>query len=339
MARPRVIVNGYEIMTSLGPSLKASLKNLKSNQTNIKRVSELTHKNFDMGDYFQDFWLSPVDYISSKSLESSCPLYLRNRSLGMICLVLENLQKQTPNFWGFDSIDPSRLGLAYSSLSTNQSFMYKNLKKFFSAHTLDRFTMLNTLANANGAFLTQNLKIKGPFMTNSNACAAGTSALIDAFKAIALGEADSVLVVSGEECDSPVNLNGCYRFRAMNGGESEYMCRPFDSRRSGILLGEAAAVAVLTKYDSDSYEREAIDGDTLLEMLGYASTNDGYHIVQTEPHGEGAFRAMKAACSGFESEIREEGFLVVNCHAAGTPVGDLSELKALVQLAKHLKVK
>lgn len=339
MARPRVIVNGYELMSSLGPSLEASLTNLLSNQSNIKRVSQLTHSNFDINDYYKDFWLSPVDYIPPKDLESKCPVFLRNRSLGMICHVLDRMQKQQTCIFGPHPVDPTRKGLAYSSLSTNQSFMFKNMKKYFTNKNLDRFTMLNTLTNANATFLTQNLQIKGPFMTNSNACAAGTSAFIDAFKAIKLDEADSVLVVSGEECDSPINLNGCYRFRVMNAGESDYVCRPFDSQRKGILLGEAAAIAVLAKYDSFQNKPKLSDDEWAFEMLGYGSTNDGFHVVQTEPHGEGAYRAMRMACSGYEADIQREGYLVVNCHAAGTQVGDQSELKALLRLARDLQVK
>jgi 3-oxoacyl-[acyl-carrier-protein] synthase II len=179
-------------------------------------------------------------------------------------------------------------------------------------------------------------QIKGPFLTNSNACAAGTSALIDAFKALKLDEADAFLVVSGEECDSPLNLNGCYRFQAMNKGQTEYQCLPFDFKRNGIQLGEGSAVIKLRAEREVSAPRSS---DIEFEMLGYGSTSDGYHVVQTEPEGEGAFRAMKKACEGFEEDIKKEGYLVVNCHAAGTQVGDKSELKALLKLSKYLKVK
>ena len=150
-----------------------------------------------------------------------------------------------------------------------------------------------------------------------------------------------MLVVAGEECDSPINLNGCYRFRAMNGGEHDYQCLPFDSKRQGIMLGEAAAVVYLKKSNSISDEEILFEFDSncLFEMLNFGATSDGFHVVQTEPQGDGAFRAMKKACFGFEKEIKDEGFLVVNCHAAGTQVGDLSELKALLKLADHLQVK
>lgn len=79
--------------------------------------------------------------------------------------------------------------------------------------------------------------------------------------------------------------------------------------------------------------------DPFIEMLGYGINSDGYHFAHTEPSGEGALRSMRAAISGFEDLIREEGVMAVNCHGTATKVGDESELKALSKLAEELQVK
>lgn len=91
------------------------------------------------------------------------------------------------------------------------------------------------------------------------------------------------------------------------------------------------------KYNFNSKDENIQNG--FIEMLGYGMNSDGYHFAHTDPSGNGAYRSMKKAISGFEKEIRKEGVMAVNCHATSTKIGDESELKALSKLADELGVK
>ena len=152
------------------------------------------------------------------------------------------------------------VGLALSSLSTNQVWAYNNavLSIPSKSKKMDRFSMLNVLSSADGCHLTPLLKLKGPFMTNANACASGTSAFIDSFRSIVFGDARAMLVAGTEECVSPFNLNPPFKFGAMNKGEEGYTCAPFDKRRSTITLGEGAGAVIV---------RELEHGNAMLDMF------------------------------------------------------------------------
>lgn len=152
----------------------------------------------------------------------------------------------------------------------------------------------------------------------SNACASGTSALGLGFRLVRSGREPLVLAAG---CD-PMSAFTFWGFNALRLVTPE-RCRPFDTRRSGLLLGEGAAVLVLEEWERARERGARIYG----EILGYGEANDAYHATHPQPQGEGAARAMGRALEDASRPASELGY--VNAHGTGTRANDEAEASAL----------
>src|SRR5690606_25174210 len=123
----------------------------------------------------------------------------------------------------------------------------------------------------------------------------------------------------------PLPLAGFAAMRAMStrNDEPERASRPWDKDRDGFVLGEGAAVMVLERAD----HAEARGARVYARLAGAGLTSDGYDIVQPEPDGSGAARAITAALR--DADVAPADVVHVNAHATSTPVGDLAEVAAL----------
>jgi len=149
-------------------------------------------------------------------------------------------------------------------------------------------------------------------VTVSLACASGAAALIEAVRALRLGECD-VALCGGVGADvDPFTLAG---FGLLGALSARGLSRPFDVHRDGFVLGEGAAMAVLC----------ADDGPALAEVGGVGRTQDAFHITAPEPSGERAAQAMSLALR--EAGLAEVGY--VQAHGTSTPLNDEVEARAL----------
>lgn len=106
----------------------------------------------------------------------------------------------------------------------------------------------------------------------------------------------------------------------------ENVCKPFDKKRSGIVLGEGSGMFILELYESAIARKANIYG----EVKGYSTNGDSYHLTKPSNNGEGGFLAM--ANSIIQSNLNPNEIDLISCHATATEVGDISELKALTNL-------
>jgi 3-oxoacyl-[acyl-carrier-protein] synthase II len=159
------------------------------------------------------------------------------------------------------------------------------------------------------------LGARGPVMTVSTACASGATAIGVGADLIRHGVADWV-VAGGYDILCRFVMRGFDALRSLTREE----VRPFDRRRSGLLLGEAAALVLL--------RREAEAGPRRLgSLLGYGSAGDGHHISAPDPEGRGLERAIAAAMR--EAGVRPSGIDFVSAHGTGTPLNDRIETRVL----------
>ena len=147
----------------------------------------------------------------------------------------------------------------------------------------DRRRLSQALYDGPGWALARWLGARGPVITVSTACASGATAMAVGADLLRAGEADAV-VAGGYDALCRFVLRGFDALRSLTRDE----VRPFDRRRSGLLLGEAGALALLVR------ERDA-RGPRLGTLLGYGSASDGFHIAAPEPEGRGLERAIRAA--------------------------------------------
>ncbi|MCC7507291.1 MAG: beta-ketoacyl-[acyl-carrier-protein] synthase family protein [Saprospiraceae bacterium] len=168
------------------------------------------------------------------------------------------------------------------------------------------------------AFLRQKFKLSGPQRSIATACAAGNYAIGAAVSALRSGRA-SVALAGGVEPFSRLALVGFSRSRAM----ATDRCQPFDQNRSGMLLGEGAAIFVLEKAN-DALRRGA---RPLAEIVSLGLSCDAYHPTAPEPEGQGMATAIRLALEA--GGIGPEVIDWVNAHGSGTRLSDSAEAKAM----------
>jgi 3-oxoacyl-[acyl-carrier-protein] synthase II len=177
------------------------------------------------------------------------------------------------------------------------------------------------MPNAATSAISLKYGLRGPGHCVSSACATGNHALGEAKRMIERGEADVVLAGSAEAANRPLAMAA---FRAMGAMSSQGMSCPFDSRRDGFVMGEGAGILVL-----ETAEHAAARGaKTYARLAGYGASHDAYHLVQPDPSGQGAIRAMKMALD----DAGVENVDYINAHGTSTPFNDLAETNAIKQI-------
>jgi 3-oxoacyl-[acyl-carrier-protein] synthase II len=169
---------------------------------------------------------------------------------------------------------------------------------------------------------------RGPNFATVSACASSTNSIIDAVNYIRWGKAD-IFVTGGSEAS--INEPGIGGFNALqalstNNAEFQSASRPFDKTRDGFVLGEGAGSLIV-----EEYEHAKVRGARIYaEFIGTGLTADAYHLTAPHPEGLGARNVMKLAVA--DANLKVEDIDYINVHGTSTPLGDVSETKAIVSV-------
>ena len=169
--------------------------------------------------------------------------------------------------------------------------------------------------------------INVPAEVIANACASGTNAIGHAFNAIRSGRYHRILA-GGYDALSELVFVG---FDSLQAATPE-KCRPFDSNRSGMVLGEGAALFALEELESACSRGVKILG----EIIGYGISTDNHHLTQPNPDGSGPRRAMEQALA--QARLAPDHVGYINAHGTGTILNDSAEGKAIMQLFGNVPV-
>jgi nodulation protein E len=189
-----------------------------------------------------------------------------------------------------------------------------------NAQQVHPLTIPRWMVNAAVSHVSMDLGLKGPTYTVASACASGTHAIGQAFHMIRSGQAPVAIAGGTEACLTVGTIKSWEALYAL----SSDTCRPFSKNRSGLVLGEGAAVIVL-----EDRERALGRGARIYaELLGFGMSADALHITALDP--DGAARAMRAALCDARKAPQDIDY--VNAHATGTILGDRAESIALRQV-------
>jgi len=168
----------------------------------------------------------------------------------------------------------------------------------------------------------------GPNFCTVSACASSNNALIDAFNIIRLGMADAVVSGGAEAAVFPAGVGGFNSMKALStrNDDPAGASRPFSGSRDGFVIGEGAAALVLEEYE----HAKARGAKIYAEIVGGGMSADAYHITATHPEGLGARLVMENALK--DAGMKPEEIDYINLHGTSTPVGDISEAKAIKQV-------
>jgi 3-oxoacyl-[acyl-carrier-protein] synthase II len=187
------------------------------------------------------------------------------------------------------------------------------------------FSIPAIIPNMGAAWVSMELKTRGPLSSQCTACAASNMAIGEALDAIRLGRADVMLAGGTEAGITPVGIGGFAAMRALSrrNSDPERASRPFDAERDGFVMGEAGAIVVLEELEH-AQERGA---KIYAELAGYGVSSDAQHITEPDPTGRHPARAMRMAME--DAGISPDDIDYINAHGTSTPLGDASETRVI----------
>ena len=245
-----------------------------------------------------------------------------HRVARMMILAMNEALRQTGNF----QPDLTVVGTTSGGMTFGEQY-YRGLKNnggsSRNAPTLiANYTPQKPVMDAQEAF-----GIGAPCQIIANACASGTNAIGHAFNCIRSGRYQRVLT-GGYDAISELVFVG---FDSLQAATQEF-CRPFDRERSGLVLGEGAAILALENFESATKRGATILG----EIIGYGISTDNFHLTQPDPSGVGPLQAMEGALESAGIGASEIDY--INAHGTATPFNDASEGKAIAELFNGVPV-
>jgi len=227
-----------------------------------------------------------------------------------------------------EKINTDRAGVIWGSGIGGLATFLEEVTAFARGDGTPRFNPFfipKMIADIGAGYISIKYGFRGPNYTTVSACASSNNAIIDAFNYIRLNKAD-VFITGGSE--AAINEAGMGGFNAMKAlsernDDPKTASRPFDADRDGFLLGEGGACLILEELE----HAKARGAKIYAEIAGGGMSADAYHITAPHPDGLGATNVMKAAL--LDAGMQPEDVDYVNVHGTSTPLGDISEIKAI----------
>lgn len=190
------------------------------------------------------------------------------------------------------------------------------------------FFVPRIIANIASGLISITYGLQGVNFSVVSACASSTNALAEAFNYIRLGKADIVISGGAEAAITESGVGGFMAMKALseNNDDLVHASRPFDVNRDGFVIGEGACALVVEEYEHACRRGARI----YAELLGVGASADAYHMTATHPEGDGALRAMREALD--DAGITAGDVNHISAHATSTPLGDISEIRAIEKL-------
>jgi 3-oxoacyl-[acyl-carrier-protein] synthase II len=187
------------------------------------------------------------------------------------------------------------------------------------------FFIPRVIPNMPSGHISMRIGCKGPNLSQTTACAAGTHAVGEAFRHIAYGDCDAAITGGTESVICPLAVGGFSAMKALStrNDAPTAASRPFDRDRDGFVISEGAGMMVLEELEAAKRRGATI----YAEIIGYGQTSDAYHIAAPPENGEGAARCMAAALR--DAGINPEDVDYINAHGTSTPLNDKCETLAI----------
>jgi len=187
------------------------------------------------------------------------------------------------------------------------------------------FCVPRLMSNAASGNIAIQFGLRGPTFAVSSACASGNHTIGEAFWNVASGRSDIIITGGSEAACTPIGLGSFCAARSLStrNDNPQAASRPFDRDRDGFVLAEGAGMLILEELEHARKRGARIYG----ELLGYAATDDGYHITAPLPDGAGAAMAMRLALA--DAKINVDGVDYINAHGTSTELNDIAESTAI----------
>ena len=327
MELKRVVVTGLGAITPLGNNVTETWQGLING---VSGAGPITH--FDASKFKTQFAcevknFDPEAYFTDKKEARKCDLY----SQYAIAVAQEAIEDSNLDL---EKEDKDRIGVIFSS-GIGGIYSFQEEARGYNEERGPRFNPFfipKIIADISAGLISMRYGFRGPNFAILSACASSTNAIADAFNYIRLGKANAI-VTGGAE--APIAIVGVGGFNAMNALSTRNdspgtASRPFSYSRDGFVMGEGGVCLILEEME----HAIARGAKIYAEVVGAGMSADAHHLTASHPEGLGAILVMRNALE--DAEMKPEEIDYINVHGTSTPVGDISEAKAIKEVfGKH----
>lgn len=324
MELKRVVVTGLGAVTPLGNDVETTWNNAVAG---VSGAGPITHfdaslfktqfacevKNFNGADFFDRKKLRTLDLYSQYALVAANQAVEDSKIMA-------------------DGVDADNVGVIFSS-GIGGLHTFEEEAGYYAMHAdqgpkYNPFFIPKMIADIAAGHISMQYGFRGPNFGIVSACASSTNALIDAFNYIRLGQAIAMVSGGAEAAVYPAGIGGFNSMHALStrNDAPEAASRPFSGSRDGFVVGEGSACLVLEELE----HAKARGAKIYCEIVGGGMSADAYHITASHPEGLGAKLVMKRAIA--DAGLTPADVDYINVHGTSTPVGDLSEVKAIKEV-------
>jgi 3-oxoacyl-[acyl-carrier-protein] synthase II len=318
----RVVVTGLGALTPLGNSVRESWESAIAGKSGIGPITKFDSAPFKSRIAGEIKNFDPLQFVDKQEVRRYDDFILYAIAASEMAMTDAKL-----------TISPeisSRVGVIIGSAIGGLTTIESEIKVLLASgpRKISPFTVPAILANLGSGHVSIRFGAKGPINCTVTACAAGTSAIGDAYKTIAYGDADAMITGGVEAAITPLAVAGFCAMRALS-TKNDYpqkASRPFDQGRDGFVIGEGCGIVILEEL---SFARKR-GARIYAELAGYGCTSDAFHMAAPPPGHEGAARSMQVALK--DAGLNTTDIDYINAHGTSTPLNDLYETQAIKSL-------
>lgn len=323
MELKRVVVTGLGALTPVGNNVSELWENLIAGVSGAGMITHFDATKFKCRIAAELKGFDPLNYFDKKEMR-----LLDGYTVYGLVSVDEAMRDAG---LADENIDKSRFGVVWGSGMGGVTSLQDEIMEYAVNGRTPRFSpywVPKVITDICAGQIAIRYGLRGPNYCTVAACASSAAAISDAFNLIRLGKAD-MMIAGGSECAvTEVGIGGFGNMRALSTRNDDpwTASRPYDLDRDGFVLGEGAGTLVLESMD----HALARGAKIYAELTGAGLSADAYHITASHPEGLGVIDAMRQAVE--ESGMKITDVDHINTHGTSTPIGDISEPKAIMGL-------
>ena len=327
MQLKRVVVTGLGALTPIGNNVSEYWTNLLNGKSGAAPITQFDASNFKTQFACEVKNFNVTDHIDRKEARKQDPY-----TQYALVATAEAMQDSKINI---DTINLDRAGVIWGSGIGGIKTFYDEVSTFAKGDGTPRFNPFfipKMISDIAAGIISIKYGFRGPNFTTVSACASSSNAIIDSFNYIRLGKADIIITGGSEASVNEAGVGGFNAIKALStrNESPEKASRPFDKDRDGFVMGEGAGALILEEYEH-AIKRGA---KIYAEVIGGGLSADAHHITAPHPDGLGAKKVMQNALE--DAQMKPDEIDYINVHGTSTPLGDISEVKAIKEVyGKH----
>lgn len=318
---PKVVVTGMGAITAIGNNIEEFWQGMMESKSGGNYIQAFDATEFDTKFACEVKNYDPLVHLNRKEIQRMDRFTLL--AISSATMAIEDAEIN------FDKIDKNRVGVIIGS-GIGGMWTYHNQQQIYwerggKVDRLTPFFIPMLIADIAAGHVAIRWGLKGPNYATTSACATSSHAIADSFMLLQRGDADMMVVGGTESVICPMGVGGFNAMKALStrNDSPQTASRPFDLGRDGFVMGEGSGILVLETLEHARNRGAKI----YAELAGMGLTDDGFHITQPAPGGEGAVRSMSICIE--DAGLMPQDIDYINAHGTSTPFNDRNETMAI----------